>query len=123
MSWDFQYGSLWGFSSVRGLRLWSGKQTLNDPNRNLEKGRAKVRNATPGHGIGYTVTLIICDILFGIPARIRVMSFWSQREYRADRGAAQLPGTPRPMIAALHRLGGLAQGGTAEEYRCLGYER
>lgn len=63
-----------------------------------------------GPGIGYTVTVIVCDILFGILASIIVMYFSRQREYRADRGAAQLLGTPRPMIAALHRLGGLAQG-------------
>jgi heat shock protein HtpX len=63
-----------------------------------------------GPGIGYTVTVIVCDILFGILASIIVMYFSRQREYRADRGAAQILGTPRPMIAALHRLGGLAQG-------------
>ena len=63
-----------------------------------------------GPGIGYTVTVIVLDIVFGILASIIVMYFSRQREYRADRGAAQILGTPRPMIAALHRLGGLAQG-------------
>lgn len=63
-----------------------------------------------GPGMAYTVTVIVCDILFGILASIIVMYFSRQREYRADRGAARLLGTPRPMIAALHRLGGLAQG-------------
>ncbi len=63
-----------------------------------------------GSGIGYTVTVIVLDIVFGILASIIVMYFSRQREYRADRGAAQILGTPRPMIAALHRLGGLAQG-------------
>jgi len=63
-----------------------------------------------GPGIGYTVTVIVCDILFGILASIIVMYFSRQREYRADRGAAQILGTPRPMIAALQRLGGVAQG-------------
>lgn len=63
-----------------------------------------------GPGIGYTVTVIVCDILFGILASIIVMYFSRQREYRADRGAAHLLGTSRPMIAALYRLGGLAQG-------------
>lgn len=60
-----------------------------------------------GPGIGYTVTVIVCDILFGILASIIVMYFSRQREYRADRGAAQILGTPRPMIAALQRLGGV----------------
>lgn len=63
-----------------------------------------------GPGIGYTVTVIVCDILFGILASIIVMYFSRQREYRADRGAAQILGTPRPMIAALQRLGGVTAG-------------
>lgn len=63
-----------------------------------------------GPGIGYTVTVIVCDILFGILASIIVMYFSRQREYRADKGAAQILGTPRPMIAALQRLGGLTEG-------------
>lgn len=63
-----------------------------------------------GPGIGYTVTVIVCDILFGILASIIVAWFSRQREYRADRGAAQILGAPRNMIAALQRLGGLSQG-------------
>lgn len=63
-----------------------------------------------GPGIAYTVTAFVCDILFGILASIIVMYFSRQREFRADRGAAQILGTPRPMIAALQRLGGIAQG-------------
>ena len=61
-----------------------------------------------GPGIGYTITVIVCDILFGILASIIVAWFSRQREYRADAGAAGLMGTPRPMIAALQRLGGMA---------------
>jgi len=61
-----------------------------------------------GPGIGYTVTVIVCDILFGILASMIVMYFSRQREYRADRGAAQILGSPRPMISALQRLGGVA---------------
>jgi heat shock protein HtpX len=73
----------------------------------LRKGN---NEQSSGPGIGYTVTVIVCDILFGIVASIIVMYFSRQREFRADRGAAQILGTPRPMIAALQRLGGLAQG-------------
>jgi heat shock protein HtpX len=64
-----------------------------------------------GPGIGYMVTVVICDILFGILASIIVMYFSRQREFRADRGAAQILGTPRPMIAALHRLSATAAAG------------
>ena len=61
-------------------------------------------------GIAYTITAIVCDILFGILASIIVAWFSRQREYRADRGAAQIMGTPRPMIDALARLGGIGAG-------------
>ena len=61
-----------------------------------------------GPGIGYTITVIVCDILFGILASIIVAWFSRQREFRADAGAAQLMGSPRPMINALARLGGMA---------------
>ncbi|WP_026355080.1 protease HtpX [Massilia niastensis] len=63
-----------------------------------------------GPGLAYTITAIVCDILFGIVASIIVAWFSRQREYRADRGAAKILGTPRPMIAALQRLGGVPQG-------------
>ena len=61
-----------------------------------------------GPGIAFTVTSVVCDLLFGLVASIIVAWFSRQREYRADRGAAQIMGTPRPMIAALQRLGGIA---------------
>ncbi|MBP9217897.1 MAG: protease HtpX [Sterolibacterium sp.] len=63
-----------------------------------------------GPGIGYTITVIVCDIVFGILASVIVMYFSRQREFRADAGAAQLLGTPTPMIAALQRLGSLQPG-------------
>ena len=63
-----------------------------------------------GPGIGYTVAVIVCDIVFGILASIIVAYFSRQREFRADAGAAALLGTPRPMKAALARLGGLQAG-------------
>ncbi|MBL8407809.1 MAG: protease HtpX [Candidatus Accumulibacter sp.] len=63
-----------------------------------------------GPGIGYTITVVVCDIVFGILASIIVMYFSRQREFRADAGAAQLMGSPRPMAAALRRLGGMEAG-------------
>lgn len=60
-----------------------------------------------GPGIAFTVTSVVCDLLFGLLASIIVAWFSRQREYRADRGAARIMGTPRPMIAALQRLGGI----------------
>ena len=61
-----------------------------------------------GPGIGYTITVVVCDILFGVLASIIVAWFSRQREFRADAGAAHLMGSPRPMVAALQRLGGMA---------------
>jgi heat shock protein HtpX len=63
-----------------------------------------------GPGIGYTITVIACDIVFGILASIILMYFSRQREFRADAGAAQLMGTPQPMMNALRRLGGMEAG-------------
>ena len=61
-----------------------------------------------GPGIGYSLTVMVCDILFGILASMIVAYFSRQREFRADAGAARLEGSPRPMIAALQRLGGMS---------------
>src|SRR6185436_9124373 len=54
-------------------------------------------------GIGYFMTYIVLEIVFGIAASILVMSFSRWREYRADRGGAKLAGRD-DMIAALRRL-------------------
>jgi len=71
-------------------------------------------------GIGYMVTVIVCEILFGILASIIVAWFSRQREYRADSGAARIIGRPQPMIAALRRLGGLAEGALPKNMAAFG---
>jgi len=63
-----------------------------------------------GPGVGYMVTVVVCEIAFGILASVIVAWFSRQREFRADRGAAEIMGQPQPMIAALRRLGGIAEG-------------
>ncbi|QKJ65764.1 protease HtpX [Deefgea piscis] len=60
-----------------------------------------------GPGIGYYITVVVCDIVFGILASVIVMYFSRQREFRADAGAAQLLGESAPMVDALRRLGGM----------------
>ncbi|QLI80613.1 protease HtpX [Chitinibacter fontanus] len=60
-----------------------------------------------GPGIAYMITVVICDIVFGILASVIVMYFSRQREFRADAGAAQLMGDAAPMVDALRRLGGM----------------
>lgn len=60
-----------------------------------------------GPGIGYMITVVVCEIVFGILASVIVMYFSRQREFRADAGAAQLLGDTAPMVDALRRLGGM----------------
>jgi len=62
-----------------------------------------------GPGIGYYITTIVLDILFGFLAAIIVAWFSRQREFRADAGSAHLLGK-QPMIHALARLGGMVPG-------------
>ena len=61
-------------------------------------------------GIGYMVTVFVCEIVFGIAASVIVAWFSRQREFRADAGSAKLLGNQLPMIHALARLGGLQPG-------------
>ncbi|AQS52157.1 zinc metalloprotease HtpX [Paenalcaligenes hominis] len=67
--------------------------------------RVLLKNDRDGIGPGYYVAVIVCEIVFGVLASIIVAWFSRQREFRADAGAAQLMGSPRPMINALARLG------------------
>jgi heat shock protein HtpX len=63
-----------------------------------------------GPGMGYFLGRFVFELLFGILASIIVAWFSRRREFRADAGAAELLGSPEPMIAALRRLGGLEAG-------------
>ncbi|HEY7787558.1 MAG TPA: protease HtpX [Casimicrobiaceae bacterium] len=62
-----------------------------------------------GSGPGYFITVIVCQIVFGILASVIVAWFSRWREFRADAGSARLLG-PQPMIHALMRLGGVESG-------------
>ncbi len=56
-----------------------------------------------GIGIGYFVTVIVLEIVFGIFASMIVMAFSRWREFRADAAGARLAGRGA-MISALQRL-------------------
>jgi heat shock protein HtpX len=56
-----------------------------------------------GHGIGFFVTTIVAQIVFGILASTIVLWFSRQREFRADAGGSRLAGREK-MIAALEAL-------------------
>jgi heat shock protein HtpX len=73
-----------------------------------------------GPGIGYMVTVLICQIVFGIGASLIVAWFSRYREFRADAGSAKLLGSPQPMVHALARLGGLQSGNLPQSIAVAG---
>ena len=73
-----------------------------------------------GEGLGFFFTVMVCQLVFGILASAIVAWFSRYREFRADRGSANLLGSPRPMIAALARLGGLQTGGLPDPVKAFG---
>ena len=73
-----------------------------------------------GIGPGYFITVIVCQIVFGVLASIIVAWFSRRREFRADAGSARLLGTPQPMVGALARLGGLEPGTLPESMKASG---
>lgn len=73
-----------------------------------------------GQGIGYFVTSIVCQILFGVLASIIVAWFSRHREFRADAGAAAYVGHPRSMISALSRLGQVEPGALPQNMAASG---
>jgi len=56
-----------------------------------------------GLGLGFYLTTLVTQILFGILASIIVLWFSRQREFRADQGGGNLAGREK-MIAALEKL-------------------
>lgn len=77
-------------------------------------------NNNSGGGIGYMVTVLVCQVVFGIAASVIVAWFSRHREFRADAGAAKLLGTPQPMMNALARLGGIEPTSLPEGLASLG---
>jgi len=59
-------------------------------------------------GIGFWLTSMVAEMVFGILASIIVLWFSRQREFRADSGGAQLAGRQK-MIEALRRLQQIAE--------------
>jgi len=73
-----------------------------------------------GVGPGYFITVMVCQIVFGLLASIIVAWFSRHREFRADRGSADYLGSPQPMMKALARLGGLEPGALPESVKAMG---
>ncbi len=73
-----------------------------------------------GVGMGYYITVMVCQLAFGILASIIVAWFSRQREFRADAASAGLLGSPRAMISALRRLGGVEAGQLPQALNAFG---
>jgi heat shock protein HtpX len=58
-----------------------------------------------GPGIGYMISVFVCEIVFGLVASMIVAWFSRWREFRADAGSARLLSSSVPMQHALARLG------------------
>lgn len=82
--------------------------------------RMILRNEDEGPGIGYFAVDLLLNIVFGLLAGIIVAWFSRRREFRADAGSAQILGSPRPMISALQRLGGLEPGELPRQISAFG---
>lgn len=73
-----------------------------------------------GVGAAYYITVVICEIMFGILASFIVAWFSRQREFRADRYSAKLLRSRRPMINALKRLDTLGAYTLPKSFQNLG---
>src|SRR5450755_3612972 len=65
--------------------------------------RAILRNDRQGSGIGFFLTTLLAQFVLGIFASMIVSWYSRRREFRADRGGADLTGTGN-MIDALQML-------------------
>lgn len=74
--------------------------------------RVLLRNEQ-GLGIGYFITSIIMDMVFGVFAMMIVAWFSRRREYRADAAGAHLA-SPDAMMAALARIKAESEAGREE---------
>jgi len=76
-----------------------------------------------GVGPGFFIASLVAQVLLGILASMIVAWFSRQREFRADRGSAELLGSPRPMINALARLGGVPAGELPQAFEAHGIKQ
>ena len=82
--------------------------------------KALSRNNDDAPGIGYTITVIVCQIVFGIVASMIVAWFSRHREFRADAGSSHLLGGPQSMMNALARLRSMQESHLPESVAAFG---
>ena len=86
----------------------------------LVDGALRKGDDRSGPGVGYMITTLVLDIVFGFLAGMVVAWFSRHREFRADEGSARLLGNKQPMIHALARLGGMEAGELPKSVSALG---
>jgi heat shock protein HtpX len=86
----------------------------------VDKVLLKNNNENRGPGIGYMVTVFVCELIFGLAASLIVAWFSRQREFRADAGSAKLLGNSLPMQHALARLNGMQPGALPQSIAAAG---
>jgi heat shock protein HtpX len=86
----------------------------------VDKVLLKNNGENRGPGIGYMVTVFVCEIIFGLAASLIVAWFSRQREFRADAGSAKLLGSSVPMQRALARLNGMHPGALPQSIAASG---
>lgn len=86
----------------------------------LSRGEDGERRRGPGFG-SFAIRLVL-ELVLGVLASLVVAWFSRQREFRADRGAAELLGDARPMMRALGRLGSLEAGALPSSMAALGIQ-
>ena len=86
----------------------------------VDKVLLKNNSENRGPGIGYMVTVFVCEIIFGLAASLIVAWFSRQREFRADAGSAKLLGSSVPMQHALARLNGMEPGALPQSIAAAG---
>ena len=76
-----------------------------------------------GVGPGFFIASLVAQVVLGILASMIVAWFSRQRELRADRGSSELLGSPKPMINALARLGGVPAGELPQAFEAHGIKQ
>lgn len=82
--------------------------------RSGERGRRR------GGYFFYHIIYNLLHMILGMLAALVVCAFSRRREYAADKGSAELLGSPSSMIAALRRLGNLQPGVLPDSLKAFG---
>ena len=83
-------------------------------------GSGRDGNGRRSSGGLYCLLAMALQVGLGVLASLVVNAFSRRREYAADRGSAELLGSPSSMIAALRRLGGIGSGTLPDSLKAFG---